>query len=162
MCIPYFLGFSVISRGSIAVDATGHAIIAGGILLPELPVVNGFQPKHGSRLPDGTWVQGPIMNGDVLKLNEEGSGVLYSTYIGGNGSYQADMGSSMIADDAGNVCLAGQTYSTNFPTKNAFQTSEDLNDRVFANAAFLMKLDTLHNPAPPPPDPKTDPAEACA
>ncbi len=42
----------------------------------------------------------------------------YSTYLGGN---KDDQAYGIAIDSAGNTYVTGYTYSTNFPTKNAFQ-----------------------------------------
>ena len=57
----------------------------------------------------------------VLKLNANGSSIIYSTYLGGN-SY--DHAWDIIIDNKGNAYITGITYSPNFPvTSNAFDTS---------------------------------------
>lgn len=77
-------------------------------------------------------------NGDVfaLKLNATGTALLYSTYIGGN---QFEQGYGIDVDAGGNMYVSGNTWSSNFPTKGAF-------DATFNGGfcdAFAVKL----NPA---------------
>jgi beta-propeller repeat-containing protein len=71
----------------------------------------------------------------VTKLDPTGSTLLYSTYIGGNGS---DLGIDIAMDAAGAAYVAGYTASANFPTTPlAFQT-------VYGGGfddAFVVKLD---------------------
>jgi Beta-propeller repeat len=70
----------------------------------------------------------------VTKLNPAGSGLLYSTYLGGSGSY--DLGSGIAVDAAGDAFVTGVTNSTNFPTTaGAFQTT-----LAGENDAFVTKL----------------------
>ncbi len=49
----------------------------------------------------------------VTKLNADGTALVYSTYLGGNGY---DIGTSIAVDGAGQAYVAGETQSTNFPT----------------------------------------------
>lgn len=50
----------------------------------------------------------------VAKLNNAGSSLIYSTYIGGSGSL--DYGLGLGVDDTGNAYITGVTDSTDFPT----------------------------------------------
>jgi hypothetical protein len=74
----------------------------------------------------------------VTKWNAAGTGILYSTYIGGN---NRDVPLSIAVDAAGNAYIAGFTYSANFPiTSGALRTS-------FAgqSKAFVFKLNPNGN-----------------
>ncbi|HEX5966481.1 MAG TPA: SBBP repeat-containing protein, partial [Pyrinomonadaceae bacterium] len=75
----------------------------------------------------------------VTKLNSTGSGLLFSTYLGGS---FGDSGTGIATDSAGNIYVAGETSSKNFPTVNAFQSSV-ANDNCFSG--FVTKI----NPAVP-------------
>lgn len=71
----------------------------------------------------------PLYDAFVTKINPSGSGVVYSTYLGGGGSDVAD---AIKVDSSGNAYVAGRTYSSNFPvTASAFQRS--LNLGLFCN-----------------------------
>ncbi len=59
--------------------------------------------------------------------------VLFSTYLGGNGS---DQPTSTAVDSQGGVYVTGTTTSTNFPTKGPIQSSNKTN-----TDAFVTKLD---------------------
>lgn len=54
----------------------------------------------------------------VTKLNPSGSGLLFSTLLGGN---SADVGNGIAVDANGNIVVVGSTNSLNFPTVNAVQ-----------------------------------------
>src|SRR5204863_1843328 len=57
----------------------------------------------------------------VTKVNPAGSGVVYSTYIGGAGD---DFPISVAVDAGGNAYVTGYTSSTDFPTTaGAFQAT---------------------------------------
>ncbi|HKO99516.1 MAG TPA: SBBP repeat-containing protein [Pyrinomonadaceae bacterium] len=60
---------------------------------------------------------------------------IFSTYLGGNGQ---DEGFAIVVDSSGNSYVTGRTTSTNFPTANAFRTSNS-----GATDIFVTKL----NPA---------------
>lgn len=54
----------------------------------------------------------------MSELNQTGTGLAYSTFLGGSGF---DAGAGIAVDSAGIAYLAGYTNSTDFPTKNAMQ-----------------------------------------
>ncbi len=72
----------------------------------------------------------------VVKLDQTGTFMLYSTLVGGSTD---DYATALFADDQGNVYVAGHTLSSNFPiTTGSFQTGFG---GVFD--AFIFKLDPL-------------------
>ena len=62
----------------------------------------------------------------IVKLSPDGSEILFSTYFGGA---EVETANRVKIDLAGNLYVAGETQSTDFPTVSAFQTS-------FAGGAF--------------------------
>jgi uncharacterized repeat protein (TIGR01451 family) len=57
----------------------------------------------------------------VSKLNATGTGLVYSTYLGGSGN---DVGNAIVLDSSNRAYVTGFTGSSNFPfTANAFQKS---------------------------------------
>jgi uncharacterized protein (TIGR03437 family) len=96
---------------AIAVDSSGNAYVTGWTAAPDFPVSKGaIQP-----------LKGVGQNAFVTKLNAAGTGLVYSTYLGG--SNNADEGRGVAVDSSGNAWVVGQTASTNFPvTPGAFQT----------------------------------------
>ncbi len=111
----------------IAVDGSGNAYITGKTSSTAFPTTPGaFQTVYG----------GGNTNAYVTKLNATGSALVYSTYLGGNG---ADVGYGIAVDGAGNALVAGQTYSTNFPTTaGAFKSSAP--SPAGSGDAFVTKL----------------------
>ncbi len=90
----------------LAVDANGNAHIAAHTQSLDYPVTPGaFQTTP----PD----QG--FNSYVTKVNATGSGLVYSTYLGGN-SGDSTIGIGLAPD--GNAIIIGQTNSLNFPQTN--------------------------------------------
>ena len=55
----------------------------------------------------------------VTEVSPTGA-LVYSTYLGGSLS---DYGTGIAVDSSGNVYVSGYTYSSNFPTQNALQSS---------------------------------------
>ncbi|QQS48739.1 MAG: VCBS repeat-containing protein [Acidobacteriota bacterium] len=105
-----FVGGSLEDRGqSIALDAASNAYVAGFTFSNNFPLVSAFQTAFGA---------GSGSDAFVLKLNANGSSMLYSSYLGGSGSDQA-LGIGL--DPAGNAYLTGTTSSFNFPTVNPIQ-----------------------------------------
>jgi hypothetical protein len=105
-----YLGGNASTDGfKIAVDSAGDAYVTGYTTSTNFPTVNPIQSSLA-----GT------QNAFLTKLNATGSALVYSTYLGGNGS---DWALGITLDGADNVYLSGQTTSTNFPTVNPIQSS---------------------------------------
>jgi hypothetical protein len=119
-----FLGGIGTDFGSgIAVDHEGHAFVTGGTQSPDFPTTPGaVQPasRGGS-------------DAFVTKLNRDGSALVYSTYLGGSGMDNDEMGSGDIAiDPSGRAFVTGTTGSLDFPTtRDAFQRENGGNRDVF-------------------------------
>jgi len=109
----------------IEVDATGQAYITGMTNSADFPTVNPLQSVKAD--DDDVF---------VAKLNANGNGLVYSTFIGGN---QNDFARTVAIDDAGAAYIIGYTSSIDFPTLNAFQPA---NGGGFRDA-FICKV----NPA---------------
>ncbi|HOV92063.1 MAG TPA: SBBP repeat-containing protein [Candidatus Kapabacteria bacterium] len=87
---------------SIAVDASGCAYICGETRSTNFPTTSGcLNPSLGGAL-----------DAFVMKLNNTGTSLVYSTYLGGAGG---EKGYGVVIDDVGNAIIAGRTYSSNFP-----------------------------------------------
>jgi hypothetical protein len=79
---------------------------------------------------------GPSEDVFVLKLSADGSTLLYSTFIGGNGT---DYGYSIVVDDSGCAFITGSTDSYNFPTANAYDDSYNGKLGQYGDC-FVLKL----------------------
>ena len=113
------------SANALSVDAAGNACVAGRTDSANLPVRNAVQAAYGG-------------NGDALLacLNPTGTAWSTLTYLGGSGPDEA---LGIARDAAGNTYLAGDTYSSNFPTTStAYRKSS-----AGGYDAFAVKL----NPA---------------
>src|SRR5438093_1180925 len=108
-----FLGGSDLEGAEdIAVDAAGNAYVTGLIASTDFPTTLGaFQTTYGGGARD-------IF---VTKLNPLGTGLVYSTYLGGSGE---EVNGHIAVDAAGNAYVSGDTDSTNYPTTpGVFQTT---------------------------------------
>jgi hypothetical protein len=112
----------------IGLDKAGDTYIAGYTDSPGLPTTTGvFQTALA-----GT------QNAFVSKINPTGSGLLYSTYLGGNGS---DTAWGIALGTSEDVYVSGQTTSTNFPTTTgALRTT--CSTTCSSNDAFVAELNT--------------------
>jgi hypothetical protein len=108
----------------VAVDSAGEAYVTGVTASADFPIKSAYQTTTGG-------------SGDafVAKLNSAGTGLVYSTFLGGGGS---DAGNAIAVDSSGNAYITGATTSTNFPTTaNVFQT---MNNGSGNSNAFVAKL----------------------
>ncbi len=117
----------------IAVDGAGCAYLTGLTGSTNLPVTPGaFQPLRAGGTNAGIDVF-------VLKLNPAGTELVYGTYLGGDGS---ETGYYIAVDAGGNAYIAGTTTSTNFPVRNAVQsTRADPGTNSYGQDLFIAKLD---------------------
>lgn len=127
-----YLGGTGNEQGAgIALDSTNNAYITGFTSSTDYPVTSGvFQSVLGG---------GSGSDGFVAKFNPAASGsasLIYSTYLGGsNGDFPA----AIVLDSIGDVYVAGQTFSQDYPTSNAVQDSNNaLNG---SGNAFASELD---------------------
>ncbi|MBI3014117.1 MAG: SBBP repeat-containing protein [Candidatus Tectomicrobia bacterium] len=102
-----YLGGSFYDEGfGIAVDASGNAYVTGWtgqtFTTNNFPTVNPFQTAMSG-----------FTDAFVAKLNDAGSALVYSTYLGGSGG---ETGFGIAVDASGNAYVTGSTGSSNFPT----------------------------------------------
>jgi len=120
--------FNTVVQG-ITVDAQGNAYVTGETESDDFPTTPGvLRPTPGERFCMW-WI---CTDAFVTKINPAGSGLVYSTYLGGNID---DGGARIAVDPVGNAYVTGGTTSLDFPVLNAFQTTNHgLTD------AFVTKL----------------------
>jgi hypothetical protein len=129
----YLGGQSYDESDSIAVDSVGNAYVTGitDQASIDFPILNASQAKRGG-----------ANDAFVTKLNANGSALVYSTFLGGEGvenqSNSSTFGLPHIAvDAAGRAHVVGWTGSQDFPTTpDAFQRA--LHGPFFD--AFVVKL----------------------
>ncbi len=111
---------------AIAVDAWGDAYVTGVAHSSGFPTVNAYDSSHNG-----------VYDCFVFKLNATGNGLLYSTFIGGT---DGDYGESIVIDNSGNAYVTGMTYSSDFPTVNAYDSSHS-----GGYDCFVFKLNATGN-----------------
>ena len=124
-----YLGGSHWDQGqAVAADSQGNAYVTGHTASRDFPVANAIQSTLGG--------DEHYSDAFVTKLNADGSGFVYSTYLGGN---WPDDGSGIAADSQGNAYVTGSTGSPDFPVANAFQGTNGSYPRSHYDA-FVTKL----------------------
>jgi len=116
---------------SIAIDSVGNVFVAGYTESTNFPgTTGGAQPSHAG----GYYGE----DGFVTKFNSSLTSILQSTYLGGS---RDEYVYSIAIDSVGNVFVAGNTDSTNFPgTTGGAQPS--LGGPYGDFDAFVAKLDS--------------------
>jgi uncharacterized protein (TIGR03437 family) len=104
----------------MALDASGNVVVAGGTRGFDLPTVKPAQALNGGRA-----------DAFAATLSPDGSQLTYSTYFGGS---QDDAALAAGIDSLGNVLIAGQTWSGDFPTSAGGSVPYSYGD------AFVTKL----------------------
>lgn len=128
-----FLGNDFKILNAIAVDLSGNAYVTGGTEGPDLPTTpNAFQRTRAGG-----------SDAFVMKLNDAGTELLYSTYLGGIGN---DSGEAIAADSLGRAYVTGSTLSPDFPIANALQ-SHKRGSAILKSTNGGIKSDDL--PVPP-------------
>jgi len=121
-----YLGGGTTDRAwAIALDAAGNAYVAGDTFSTDFPVAGALQTKKAG--PSDVF---------VTKMNAIGTGLVYSTYIGGKNG--ASIAYGIAVDAAGNAYITGDTISTAYPvTAGAYITT--------GPGGFVTKLNALGN-----------------
>ncbi len=103
---------------AIAVDDDGYAYVAGTTSSKDFPVVNALQAANAG---GASQTPGACTGGDafVVKVDQLGRALMFSTYLGGGG---LDDAKSIALDGNGRIVIAGSTSSTdlrlNRPLRN--------------------------------------------
>ena len=115
-----YLGGSELDESyDLALDPAGNAVVVGRTDSPDFPTLTPIQRDR------------PLADGFVAKLSGKTGALVFSTYLGGNGT---DTINGVAVDGRGAVYLTGNTDSTDLRLKNPYQTDRPGTD------AFVMKL----------------------
>ena len=93
----------------VAVDTDGNIYVAGVTLSTDFPTAAPLRATTNGA--DDAF---------VAKISADGSQLIYSTYLGGNGS---DTASGIAVDATGTAYVGGYTLSTNFPIFTPYQAA---------------------------------------
>jgi len=125
------LGFATYLGGAredearaVAVDDAGYVYVAGYTDSADFPVTRAGKPLGGSR------------DAFVAKFGPDGKTLIWAAYLGGS---LPDVAHAVAVDASGNVYVAGETQSQDFPvTRGALQTTHGGTE--FSRDAFVAKL----------------------
>ena len=104
----YFGGSADDEGHRIALDSAGNIYITGYTTSKDFPIVGGFQTTIGGR-----------KDAYIVKLDNAASRILFSSYLGGSLDEQVF---GLSIDPSGNIYIAGETLSSNFPTVKAIRS----------------------------------------
>ena len=104
--LTYFGGNNTDHASAVAIDPTGPIVIGGGTLSTNLPVMLAAQAHSGGG-----------QDGFVTKFNATGTGLVFSTYLGGSSGSPGlpEQVNGLVIGPSRNPVVAGTTSSMNFP-----------------------------------------------
>ena len=114
-----YLGGSASDQvNGVAIDANGNIDVTGTTFSSDFPVTTG-------RAQTGIGGQNDAF---LVQLDPSGRFENFGTFLGGSGN---DFANAITLDTAGNIYVAGQTFSSNFPTLGAIQSTLSGNSSAF-------------------------------
>jgi hypothetical protein len=119
----YLGGSGTDGISGIALDSGGDAYVAGNTSSADFPTIRAQHTYGGKR------------DAFVARLRDDGSALLYSTYLGGSND---DDAWSIAVDQFRNAYVTGRTFSTDYPVLNPTQAT-----LLGGAAAFVSKLGSL-------------------
>jgi uncharacterized protein (TIGR03437 family) len=117
-----FAGKGADTGTAIALDASGNIYIGGTTTSPDFPLSEALQTQSNS-----------IGTGFIIKLTNDGTTILYSTYFGG--ALGASSVSGLATDAKGNLYVTGLTGASDFPQTSGLPTVS-----LTAAAVFVAEI----------------------
>jgi uncharacterized protein (TIGR03437 family) len=119
----YMGGAAVDEAYGIAADAQGNAYLTGFTISQGIATTGAYQTKYGGS-----------NDAFVAKIRPDGSGLVFFTYLGGNGD---DRAQALTLGRDGSIWVTGSTVSTNWPV------SENAAQKAFGGSvdAFVTQMD---------------------
>jgi len=147
----YLAGIGVDYAYAIAVDSSGSAYVTGNTNSNDFPIKGAYQTLCSpSPSTPPTVSQASCNTGNnsafVTKLNPAGTGLVYSTFLGG---YGGSAGTGIAVDSAGRAYIAGNenapcntsyTFQACFPTTTS-ATIQTINANNVTNYCFAAVFD---------------------
>lgn len=126
----YLGGSDIDAVRGIAVNSSGSAYVTGHTSSSNFPVTKGAFQTASQNINS--------FNAFVTELNQSGSALTYSTFLGGGG----DFGNAITVDGSGDAYVTGSTASPNFPsTPGVFQgVNHSPVNAQFASNVFVTKV----------------------
>jgi len=109
----YLGGSGMETLPNIITNDAGCVYVTGYTWSSDFPTTNDSDSKSLNDLSDSF----------LTKIKADGSGLIYSTYIGGS-DQEGGSGTDIKLDKYNNIYIAGLTSSNDFPTVSAFQKSK--------------------------------------
>ena len=121
-------------------DSLGNAYVAGNFRAGGTP--NPFFPVTPDAFQSSfTKLSGDAQEAFLTKLNPNGTALIYSSYLGGEGD---DVATAIAIDQIGDAYVTGHTGSASFPvTAGAFQTTVDGTGDAFVTKFPIAAFNTL-------------------
>jgi hypothetical protein len=114
---------------ALALNSANEVYVTGSTASSDFPTVNAYQGTYPGSF-----------NAFLTRISSDGSSLLYSTYLGGNGS---DIPSKLAVDSLSQATIIGSTSSTNFPVANAYQSTASPNQGgLYGTYGFITKFGT--------------------
>jgi hypothetical protein len=95
----------------IAVDGAGNVFVTGKTTSTDFPASGGFDAA----------ISGSA-DAFVTKIAADGASIMWSSYLGGS---QSETGRAIATDGSGNIFVAGETDSSNFPASGGFDVTHN-------------------------------------
>jgi hypothetical protein len=140
--IGFFIGPGLANLPSqaIAVDAEGSVYVTGYTYSSDFPTQNSYKNTQPAKLSGSSWP-----SAFVTKFSPDGSSLVYSTYLGGNGY---DYGYAIAVDSSGSAFVTGSTASPDFPvTAGAFQTVCSPQPNNFGGPPYSPACNSFNEPS---------------
>ena len=108
------------ASNALAIDSSGSAYVTGSTYSLDFPTESPYLSAPPAKVMGTPVTPGLWPTAFVTKFSPDGTSLVYSTYLGGNGS---DYAYAIAVDSNNNAYVTGETNSNQFPiTSGAYQT----------------------------------------